>query len=435
MFSFLQQLVPKRRDDLDADEDAYAESSAMPAFVPPAPLVKPPPTEEEIAEQEREAAEAEAREAAERAEAERLEQEALEEEKRRAEERLVERQERARILLEERAAERQRREEAHAAANATLVAVPDIESESVSESASESVEAIEAHVVEDEAPAIEEDAAPAEHDDDSDGFAFVPPAPEAEHVADDAFEFVPPAPEVEHVAHVESVDDVADADDAFAFVPPAPEAEQLAHVESVDDVADADADVAFVPPAAHLVEHEEHVPDVEPMATVAEATPLEYDVSDEHVEVFAHAPEPEPEPEPESEPVAHDQHVHAHVGAAPEPTAPARTPPPVAEAVERYTWPATLLHLEHAMQYGEPARRNLISMIVELNDPKLAHVLHDALYEERADGLRPEVLSALQRSYNGEALRETYERFVRIGSDVEREIAREGIRSLDEGRA
>jgi hypothetical protein len=116
--------------------------------------------------------------------------------------------------------------------------------------------------------------------------------------------------------------------------------------------------------------------------------------------------------------------------------APVPAPVPVPEAVaERYTWPATLLHHEHAMQYGEGARRNLISMIVELNDAKLARVLHDALYEERADGLRPEVLLALQRSYNGEDLRETYERFVRIGSDREREIAAEGLRSLDDGRA
>jgi hypothetical protein len=107
---------------------------------------------------------------------------------------------------------------------------------------------------------------------------------------------------------------------------------------------------------------------------------------------------------------------------------------PVPEIVERFTWPATLLHHEHAMHYGEAARRNLISMIVELNDAKLARVLHDALYEERPDGLRPEVLAALQRSYNGEELRETYERFVRIGSDHEREIAREGLRSLDEGQ-
>jgi hypothetical protein len=87
------------------------------------------------------------------------------------------------------------------------------------------------------------------------------------------------------------------------------------------------------------------------------------------------------------------------------------------------------------MQYGEAARRNLISMIVELNDAKLARVLHDALYEERADGLRPDVLAALQRSYNDEELRDTYERFLRIGSEREREIAGEGLRSLDGGHA
>jgi hypothetical protein len=429
MFSFLQQLVPKRREDLDADEDAYAESSAMPAFVPPAPLVKPPPTEEEIAEQEREAAEAEAREIAEREEAERLQQEALDEEKRRAEERLVERQERARVLLEERAAERQRREEAHLAAQtAALVAVPDLEPESESaaevEGESEPAATLETHVVEDEAPALEEEVAP----------EF-----EEAHVADVAADVAFDA-HVEHDEHVEHEEHVGrdehveydeldrgthaedDADD-FVFVPPAPEAEHVARVDSADDFAEtADAVDAvdtvdtpdtvdafsFVPPAAHAeapVAVAEHVVDAEPVASDDGAVPLEPVVA--------------------SEP--HEQHVHAHVGAV--------HPEPAPAPVERYTWPATLLHHEHAMQYGEAARRNLISMIVELNDAKLARVLHDALYEERADGLRPDVLAALQRSYNDEELRDTYERFLRIGSEREREIAGEGLRSLDGGHA
>ena len=433
MFSFLQQLVPKRRDDLDADEDAYAESSAMPAFVPPAPLVKPPLTEDEIAEQEREAAEAEARDAAERAEAERLEQEALDDEKRRAEERLVERQARAHQLLEERAAERQRREEAHlAATSATLVAVPDLESESdlEAESNSEPAAALEAHVVEDEPPAIEEDGeqvyepAPVdehdEHDEhDDDAFAFVPPAPEAEHVADD-FAFVPPAPHLDqHAAsdeHVEA-DALAGHIDAVA---PEEHIEAVTAEEHLEAVASEHAEPDALEEHVEPMVLEENVRDAEPVATVTESAHREPDPEPEVV-----APQPVVEPE--------HQHVRAHVG-VPQ-TAPTTTPVPVPEAVERYTWPATLLHHEHAMQYGESARRNLISMIVELNDAKLARVLHDALYEERADGLRPEVLLALQRSYNGEDLRETYERFVRIGSDREREIASEGIRSLDEGHA
>jgi hypothetical protein len=409
MFSFLQQLVPKRREDIDADEDAYAESSAMPAFVPPAPLVKPPLTEEEIAEQEREASEAEAREAEERAEAERLEQEALDEEKRRAEARLVERQERARVLLEERAAERQRREEArHVAEAATIVADPESESESESELTPalgpEPVEALDAHVVEDQPPTTEEDVAHVhelalveEPVDDVD-------VPEAalehlDHEADE-FAFVAPASDAEHVAHVEPVDHVADADDNLALHSPD---EAVDDVALVHPVAHVDEDLAF---DEHVEAIEAHAPDaepIEPAAPVAEAAPLE-------------------------PVVAHEQHVHAHVGAAHVEAA------PVPEIVERFTWPATLLHHEHAMHYGEAARRNLISMIVELNDAKLARVLHDALYEERPDGLRPEVLAALQRSYNGEELRETYERFVRIGSDHEREIAREGLRSLDEGQ-
>jgi hypothetical protein len=426
MFSFLQQLVPKRREDLDVDEDAYADSSAMPAFVPPAPLVKPPLTEDEIAEQEREAAEAEEREAAERAEAERLEQEALDEEKRRAEERLVERQARAHALLEERAAERQRREEAHRAATATtLVAVPDLETESEFESESESesafesepVAALEAHVVEDDAPSIEEDGEqvyePAHfedhvehHDDDDEAFAFVPPAPEAEHVADD-FAFVPPAPPVDqHVASDEPVETDTLTEHAVTDVPEE-HLEPVAFEEHLEPVAREE----HVEPVALG----EHVDDAKSVGVVDDPEP----------EVAALEPVVQSEPE--------RQHVHAHVG-SPQP-APTSAPVSVPEAVERYTWPATLLHHEHAMQYGEGARRNLISMIVELNDAKLARVLHDALYEERADGLRPEVLLALQRSYNGEDLRETYERFVRIGSEREREIAAEGIRSLDEGHA
>ena len=411
MFSFLQQLVPKRREDLDADEDAYAESSAMPAFVPPAPLVKPPLTEEEIAEQEREAAEAEAREAAERAEAERLEQEALDDEKRRAEERLVQRQERARVLLEERAAERQRREEAHRAeTGATLAPVPDLEPEFESESKPdveaesepETVQAVETHVVEAEPPAIEEDVVP------------VLDALPLEETLDDVYAHA----DIEHEEHLEHED----------------------HLEDDDHLAHAADDFAFVPPAAHVEYHgapdehveafaaAEHVASTDAEVDVAEPASLEPIAHEEHVE----APVAELAPEP-VEP--DDHHVHAHVGTAPPAPAPPSESVPVPEAVERYTWPATLLHHEHAMQYGEAARRNLISMIAELNDAKLVHVLHDALYEERADGLRPEVLSALQRSYNGEEMRETYERFVRIGSDAERTIAREGIRSLDEEHA
>jgi len=431
MFSFLQQLVPKRREDIDADEDAYAESSAMPAFVPPAPLVKPPLTEEEIAEQEREASEAEAREAEERAEAERLEQEALDEEKRRAEARLVERQERARVLLEERAAERQRREEArHVAEAATIVADPESESESESESTPalgpEPVEALDAHVVEDEPPTTEEDVAHVH---------------ELAHVEEPVDDVDVPEAALEHVERTEHLDHVDHEADEFAFVAPASDAEHVAHVEPVDHVADADDnlalhppdeavdDVALVHPVAHVDEDlafDEHVAAVDPHEHALDVH--------EHVEAFvAHAPDAEPiEPVAEAAPlepvVAHEQHVHAHVGAAHVEAA------PVPEIVERFTWPATLLHHEHAMHYGEAARRNLISMIVELNDAKLARVLHDALYEERPDGLRPEVLAALQRSYNGEELRETYERFVRIGSDHEREIAREGLRSLDEGQ-
>jgi hypothetical protein len=421
MFSFLQQLVPKRREDIDADEDAYAESSAMPAFVPPAPLVKPPLTEEEIAEQEREAAEAEAREAEERAEAERLEREALDDEKRRAEERLVERQERARVLLEERAAERQRREEArHVAEAATLVADPESESESESESTPalgpEPIEALDAHVVEDEPPTTEEDVAHVHE------LAHVEEPVDDVDVPEAALEHVE---RTEHLDHVDHVDHEADE---FAFVAPASDAEHVAHVEPVDHVADADDNLALHPP-------DEAVDDV---ALVHPVAHVDEDLAfDEHVEAFeAHAPDAEPiepvAPVAEAAPlepvVAHEQHVHAHVGAAHVEAA------PVPEIVERFTWPATLLHHEHAMHYGEAARRNLISMIVELNDAKLARVLHDALYEERPDGLRPEVLAALQRSYNGEELRETYERFVRIGSDHEREIAREGLRSLDEGQ-
>jgi hypothetical protein len=414
MFSFLQQLVPKRRDDLDADEDAYAESSAMPAFVPPAPLVKPPLTEDEIAEQEREAAEAEERDAAERAEAERLEQEALDEEKRRAEERLVERQARAHQLLEERAAERQRREEAHlAATSATLVAVPDLETESELESESDSdsqpAAALDAHVAEDEPSAIEEESEAVyeaahveDHDEhDDDGFAFVPPAAEAEHVADD-FAFVSPAPQLDrHVSSEEHVEAVALSEHMDALAPDE-HIEAVAPEEHVEAVASEHVESDALEENVDPMALEERIDDAEPVEAVVE-----------------------PEPEPEH------QHVRARVGVS----QPAPAPVPVPEAVERFTWPATLLHHEHAMQYGEGARRNLISMIVELNDAKLARVLHDALYEERADGLRPEVLLALQRSYNGEDLRETYERFVRIGSDREREIASEGIRSLDEGHA
>jgi hypothetical protein len=381
MFSFLQQLVPKRRDDLDADEDAYAESSAMPAFVPPAPLVKPPLTEDEIAEQEREAAEAEEREAAERAEAERLEQEALDDEKRRAEERLVERQARAQRLLEERAAERQRREEAHlAATTATLVAVPDLETEAEreaeSDSDSEFVSALRALVVEDEPAHVEEHG---EHDDDA--FAFVPPAPHLDRNAESD----------EHVG----ADALAEHIDAVA---PEEHIEAVVAEERVEAVASAHIESDAREERVERVAFEEH--------------------AEPDVVALPHAAEP-------------DHRVRAHVGAP----QPAPVSVSIPEAVERYTWPATLLHHEHAMQYGDGARRNLISMIVELNDAKLARVLHDALYEERADGLRPEVLLALQRSYNGEDLRETYERFVRIGSDREREIASEGIRLLDEGHA
>ncbi len=99
----------------------------------------------------------------------------------------------------------------------------------------------------------------------------------------------------------------------------------------------------------------------------------------------------------------------------------------------RHTWPATLLQHAEAMEYGDAARRNLISMIVELHDPKLGRILHDALYEERADGLRPEVLAALRRAYHDESLRETYERFARIGNEAEREIASDGLLALDAG--
>jgi hypothetical protein len=106
-----------------------------------------------------------------------------------------------------------------------------------------------------------------------------------------------------------------------------------------------------------------------------------------------------------------------------------------AEVAVQHTWPATLLQHEEAMQYGEAARRNLISMIVELRDPKLGRILHDALYEERADGLRPEVLAALRRAYHDESLRETYERFARIGNETEREIAGDGLLELEAGEA
>jgi hypothetical protein len=104
-----------------------------------------------------------------------------------------------------------------------------------------------------------------------------------------------------------------------------------------------------------------------------------------------------------------------------------------AEIGVRHSWPATLLQHEEAMQYGDAARRNLISMIVELRDPKLGRILHDALYEERADGLRPEVLAALRRAYHDESLRDTYERFARIGNAAEREVARDGLLALDAG--
>jgi hypothetical protein len=103
------------------------------------------------------------------------------------------------------------------------------------------------------------------------------------------------------------------------------------------------------------------------------------------------------------------------------------------ENAVRHTWPATLLQHAEAMEYGDAARRNLISMIVELRDPKLDRVLHDALYEERADGLRPEVLAALRRAYHDESLRDTYERFARIGNEAEREIAGDGLLALDAG--
>jgi hypothetical protein len=124
---------------------------------------------------------------------------------------------------------------------------------------------------------------------------------------------------------------------------------------------------------------------------------------------------------------------------APRPVAvPADVPSDAERALEaeigvRHSWPATLLQHEEAMQYGDAARRNLISMIVELRDPKLGRILHDALYEERADGLRPEVLAALRRAYHDESLRDTYERFARIGNAAEREVARDGLLALDAG--
>jgi hypothetical protein len=83
------------------------------------------------------------------------------------------------------------------------------------------------------------------------------------------------------------------------------------------------------------------------------------------------------------------------------------------------------------MHYGEAARRNLLATVSHLDDPKLARVLGDALYEESADGLRCDVLATLRASYHGEELRETYERFTRIGSDRERDIARNGLAALD----
>ena len=82
------------------------------------------------------------------------------------------------------------------------------------------------------------------------------------------------------------------------------------------------------------------------------------------------------------------------------------------------------------MDYGAGVRRHLLSTIVELRDPNLVAELYDALYEASSDGLRPDVLAALRAAYHGEALRETYERFARIGNDREREIAREGLVTL-----
>ena len=100
------------------------------------------------------------------------------------------------------------------------------------------------------------------------------------------------------------------------------------------------------------------------------------------------------------------------------------------EESARFSWPATLLHHAAPMDYGAGVRRHLLSTIVELRDPNLVAVLYDALYEESSDGLRPDVLDALRAAYHGEALRETYERFARIGNDREREIAREGLVTL-----
>jgi hypothetical protein len=98
-----------------------------------------------------------------------------------------------------------------------------------------------------------------------------------------------------------------------------------------------------------------------------------------------------------------------------------------------FTWPATLLHHDVAMAYGPPVRRTLLGMIVELQDPKLATVLFDALYEESPLELRPDVLSALRSTVHGEGLRETYERFARVGCAREREIARAALAALDAG--
>jgi hypothetical protein len=103
---------------------------------------------------------------------------------------------------------------------------------------------------------------------------------------------------------------------------------------------------------------------------------------------------------------------------------------PPAPVPARFSWPATLLHHAVAMDYGIGVRRNLLSTIVELQDPNLASVLHDALYEESSEGLRPDVLGALRAAYHCEALRDTYERFTRIGNEREREIAREALFAL-----
>ena len=97
------------------------------------------------------------------------------------------------------------------------------------------------------------------------------------------------------------------------------------------------------------------------------------------------------------------------------------------------TWPATLLKHEVAMNYGAGVRRNLLSLVVQLQDAQLLGVLEDALYEERPDGLRPDVLAAMRDAYHGEALRPTYERFARIGCEREREIARAALLALDAG--